>query len=180
MFVMGVDPGLTRCGFAVLQPGRGRKVTAAALGLIRTDPDMQAAFRLAELQREIRALIEEFTPKIVAVERVFIQKNTKTGIRVAQAAGIIITEAAAMGCHVREYSPNEVKAAVAGDGRADKEMVQKMVQQLLGLAEPAKPADVSDAAAIALCHLAYDPTGSFLGQRETAKEALAGVAGVLQ
>lgn len=145
------------------------------MGLVRTDPDLQTAYRLAELQGEIRALIEEFTPKIVAVERVFIQKNTTTGIRVAQAAGVIITEAAAMGCHVREYSPNEVKAAVAGDGRADKEMVQKMVQQLLGLANPARPADVSDAAAIALCHLAFDPSGSLLGPKERADVALAGV-----
>ncbi len=163
---MGVDPGLTRCGFAVLTIGRGRKVTPVAMGLVRTDPNMQAAYRLAELQSEIRGLIEEFTPKIVAVERVFIQKNTSTGIRVAQAAGVVITEAAAMGCFVREYSPNEVKAAVAGDGRADKEMVQTMVQQLLGLPEKAKPADVSDAAAIALCHLAFDPTGDLLGQKE--------------
>ncbi len=175
MFVMGVDPGLTRCGFAVLQPGRGRKVHAVAMGLFRTDPELQAAYRLAELQREIRELIDEFTPKIVAVERVFIQKNASTGIRVAQAAGVIITEAAAMGCHVREYSPNEVKAAVAGDGRADKEMVQKMVQQLLGLAEPATPADVSDAAAVALCHLAFDPRGTLLGPQERAEVALAGV-----
>jgi crossover junction endodeoxyribonuclease RuvC len=175
MFVMGIDPGLTRCGFAVLEPGPGQKATPVAMGLVRTDPDLQTAYRLAELQAEIRSLIEEFTPKIVAVERVFIQKNTTTGIRVAQAAGVIITEAAAMGCHVREYSPNEVKAAVAGDGRADKEMVQKMVQQLLGLAQPAKPADVSDAAAIALCHLAFDPSGSLLGPRERADVALAGV-----
>ncbi|MFW2382581.1 MAG: crossover junction endodeoxyribonuclease RuvC [Acidimicrobiales bacterium] len=175
MFVMGVDPGLTRCGFAVLEPLSARRVHPVAMGLVRTDPDLQTPYRLAELQAEIRALIEEFTPKIVAVERVFIQKNTTTGIRVAQAAGVIITEAAAMGCHVREYSPNEIKAAVAGDGRADKEMVQQMVQQLLGLAEPAKPADVSDAAAIALCHLAFDPSGALLGPRERADAALAGV-----
>jgi crossover junction endodeoxyribonuclease RuvC len=175
MFVMGVDPGLTRCGFAVLEPGGGQKVRPVAMGLVRTDPELQTAYRLAELQRGIRELIDEFTPKIVAVERVFIQKNTSTGIRVAQAAGVVITEAAAMGCHVREYSPNEVKAAVAGDGRADKEMVQKMVQQLLGLTEPATPADVSDAAAIALCHLAFDPRGTLLGPRERAEVALAGV-----
>ena len=175
MFVMGVDPGLTRCGFAILAPGRGRSVSPVAMGLVKTDPNMQAAYRLAELQREICELIEEFTPKIVAVERVFIQKNTSTGIRVAQAAGVIITEAAAMGCHVREYSPNEIKAAVAGDGRADKKMVQTMVQQLLGLPSPAKPADVSDAAAIALCHLAFDPTGALLGQREVAEAAVSGI-----
>ena len=175
MFVMGVDPGLTRCGFAVLQPGRARSATAVAMGLIRTDAERQAPARLAVLQREIRELIEEFTPKIVAVERVFIQRNTTTGIRVAQAAGVVITEAAAMGCHVREYSPNEVKAAVTGDGRADKEMVQTMVKQMLGLAEPVKPADVSDAAAVALCHLAFDPTGALLGQRERAESSLSGV-----
>lgn len=160
MFVLGVDPGLTRCGFAVVEPLRNR-ARPVALGVVRTDPDQPAPFRLAELAREIRALIEEFTPRIVAVERVFLQKNMTTGIRVAQAAGVVIAEAAALGCHVREYSPNEVKAAVGGHGRADKEMVQAMVQRLLGLAQPPQPADVADAAALALCHLAFDPTASW-------------------
>ncbi len=175
MFVMGVDPGLTRCGFAILQPGRGGSARAVAMGVVTTEPSMQAAYRLSELQREMRLLIEEYTPKIVAVERLFLQKNTRTGIRVVQAAGVIITEAAAMGCHVREYSPNEVKSAVTGDGRADKEMVQTMVQQLLGLTSRPKPADVADAAAVALCHLAFDPTGALLGQREMADSAIKGV-----
>ncbi len=175
MFVMGVDPGLTRCGFAVLRPGPGRTVTPVAMGVIRTGPSMQAAYRLAELQSEIKELLGEFGPTIVAVERVFLQNNARTGIRVAQAAGVVITEAAALGCHVREYSPNEVKSAVAGDGRADKEMVQTMVQQLLGLSVRPTPADVADAAAVALCHLAFDPTGALLGQREQADHAITGV-----
>lgn len=161
MFVLGVDPGLTRCGFAIVEPLRNHRARPVALGVVRTDPHLQAPYRLAELAREIRGLIEEFTPKIVAVERVFLQKNMTTGIRVAQAAGVVIAEAAALGCHVREYSPNEVKSAVGGHGRADKEMVQAMVQRLLGLAEPPQPPDVADAAALALCHLAFDPTGAW-------------------
>lgn len=157
MFVLGVDPGLTRCGFAVVEPLRNHRVRPVALGVLRTDPNRPAAARLSELAGEIRLLVAEFDPAVVAVERIFLQKNMTTGIRVAQAAGVVIAEAAASGCDVCEYSPNEVKAAVAGHGRADKEMVQTMVQRLLGLAEPPSPPDVADAAALALCHLALVP-----------------------
>ncbi len=160
MFVLGVDPGLTRCGFAVVEPVRNHRVRPVALGVLRTDPNRPAASRLSELAGEIRVLIAEFSPAVVAVERIFLQKNMTTGIRVAQAAGVVIAEAAASGCEVWEYSPNEVKAAVAGHGRADKEMVQTMVQRLLGLAERPSPPDVADAAALALCHLALMPAAS--------------------
>ena len=113
--------------------------------------------RLAVLQREIRGLLAELTPSVVAVERVLFQVNARTAMSVGQAAGVVMAEAVAAGCEVVEYSPNQVKQAVCGDGAAGKEQVTRMVQMLLGLSEPLRPADVSDAAAVALCHLAQSP-----------------------
>ncbi len=168
MFVLGIDPGLSRCGYAVLEPAPRGQAIARALGVIRTSPDTPTPLRLAELQLELRALIAEFGPKVVSVERIFFQNNVRTAVGVAQASGLAIAEAVASGATVAEYSPNEVKSVVAGDGRADKEQVQTMVQTLLGLAARPKPADAADAAALALCHLAFDPglrslTGAGLG-----------------
>lgn len=162
MFVLGVDPGLSRCGYAVIEPtGRG-KARAKAMGVIRTAPGDPIPLRLSELQVELRALLDEFRPVVVAVERIFFQNNVRTAVGVAQASGLALAEAAGRGIQVVEYSPTAVKAVVTGDGRAEKEQVQTMVQTFLGLAKPPKPADAADAAALALCHLAHDPT---LGRR---------------
>lgn len=160
VFVLGVDPGLSRCGYAVIEPGRraGRS-RAVAIGVIRTDPGQEHPLRLVELQSELRALLCEFEPAVVAVERIFFQHNVRTVVGVSQASGLILAEAAARGSAVVQYSPNEVKAAVTGDGSADKAAVTTMVQRLLGLAAPPRPADAADAAALALCHLAHDPSG---------------------
>src|SRR4051812_20387512 len=130
---------------------------AAAVGVLRTPPDAPLPDRLAELQRELRALIAELEPQVVAVERVFFQTNVRTAMSVGQASGLAMAEAHAAGCEVAQYTPNEVKLAVAGDGSADKQAVQRMVQALLGLAEVPKPPDAADAAALALCHLAHAP-----------------------
>jgi crossover junction endodeoxyribonuclease RuvC len=158
VFVLGVDPGLSRCGYAVVEPlGRGR-ARAAALGVIRTSPESAAPQRLAELQRELRDLMDEYQPVVVSVERIFFQNNVRTAIGVAQASGLALAEAAARQMAVVQYSPSAVKSVVTGDGRADKAQVQAMVQLLLGLGAPPKPADAADAAALALCHLAHDPT----------------------
>jgi crossover junction endodeoxyribonuclease RuvC len=160
MFVLGVDPGLTRCGYGCIeQPeGRGgRTPRAVALGVLRTDKDDPLPKRLADLQLGIRALIREFQPAVVAVERVFFQANVRTAMAVGQASGIVMAEAHAAGCQVEMYTPNQVKDAVAGHGSADKEQVGQMVQTLLGLSAPPKPADAADAAALALCHLAHAP-----------------------
>lgn len=127
------------------------------MGVIRTSPDAPLPARLAELQREIRSLIVELEPAVVAVERVFFQVNVRTAMSVGQASGIAMAEAATLGIDVIEYSPNQVKQAVCGSGAADKEQVQRMVQTLLGLAAPPRPADAADAAAVALCHLAHAP-----------------------
>ncbi len=154
--MLGIDPGLSRCGYgAVVGSPRGSE--ARAIGVIRTSPADDLPVRLAELQRELRALIAELEPDVVAVERIFFQNNVRTAMSVGQASGLAMAEAVAAGCEVVQYSPNEVKLAVAGDGAADKAQVQAMVQRLLRLADPPRPADAADAAALALCHLAHAP-----------------------
>ena len=158
MFVLGLDPGLSRCGYCVLDVGT-RHPRAVALGVFRTSPELPVPERLAELLRDFRGLIEEFPPVSVAVERVLFQTNVRTAMGVGQASGVLMAEAAQLGVPVREYSPNEVKAAVAGDGSAGKQQVQEMVRRLLGLAEAPRPADAADAAAIALTHVAVLPVG---------------------
>lgn len=156
MFVLGVDPGLSRCGYGcVEQVGRGAR--AVALGVLRTSPDDPLPQRLSELQVAVRALIAELQPSVVAVERVFFQVNVRTAMAVGQASGIVMAEAQGAGCEVEQYTPNQVKEAVAGWGGAGKEQVGHMVQTLLGLDAPPRPADAADAAALALCHLAHAP-----------------------
>jgi len=152
--VLGIDPGLTRCGYAVVD---GRGPTAVSLGVIRTPPTDALPHRLASLRRELAALIAEFTPDVVAVEHVFFQVNVRTAMSVGQASGLALAEAATAGCEVVQYTPNEVKSAVAGWGAAPKEQVQKMVQARLRLSRLPQPADAADAAALALCHLATAP-----------------------
>jgi crossover junction endodeoxyribonuclease RuvC len=156
--VLGIDPGLSRCGYGCLDArGAGRNARAVAVGVLRTPVDASVPERLAELQRELRALIAELRPDAVAVERVFFQSNVRTAIGVAQASGLALAEAVNAGATVAEYTPNQVKEAVAGWGGAGKEEVGKMVQALLGLDVPLRPADAADAAALALCHLAHAP-----------------------
>jgi len=156
VFVLGIDPGLSRCGYGVLEPrpGGGR---AVAVGVLTTPPSAPLPARLAELQRELRTLLAEFRPDVVAVERVFFQVNVRTAMAVGQASGLAMAEAHAAGCEVVEYGPNQVKEAVCGWGGAGKAEVGRMVQTLLGLAEPLRPADAADAVALALCHLAHAP-----------------------
>ncbi len=163
MFVLGIDPGLSRCGYAVVAPGRPRP-TPHAVGVLRTSTSDERAVRLAELQTEIRALVAEFSPSVVAVERVLFQVNVRTAMTVAQAVGVIMAEAASAGLTVAEYSPNEVKQVVAGWGGASKLEVQRMVQTQLGLAALPEPPDAADAAAVALCHLAHTPMAARLAR----------------
>ncbi len=155
--VLGIDPGLTRCGYAALGaqgPGTPRPL---AMGVVRTSPAEALPTRLAELRGELAALIRDYRPHVVAVEQVFFQVNVRTAMSVGQASGLALAEAAAAGCEVVQYTPNQVKDAVAGWGGADKAQVQKMVQLRLGLSAPPQPADAADAAALALCHLAMAP-----------------------
>ncbi|HSM64850.1 MAG TPA: crossover junction endodeoxyribonuclease RuvC [Ilumatobacteraceae bacterium] len=162
--MLGIDPGLTRCGYAVIDARGASKAVAVSLGVIttpRTDPLPQ---RLAALRTEFASLIAEFTPDVVAVEQVFFQVNVRTAMSVGQASGLALAEAALAGCDVIQYTPNQVKDAVAGWGGADKVQVQKMVQARLGLSALPRPADAADAAALALCHLAMSPMARASGR----------------
>lgn len=156
MFVLGIDPGLSRCGYGCVEAA-GRGARPVAVGVLTTPPSAPVHERLAELQRELRALITEYRPAVVAIERVFFQTNVRTAIGVAQASGIAMAEAVNHGCEVAEYTPNQVKEAVAGYGAATKDQMERMVQTLLGIAHPLRPVDAADAVGLALCHLAYAP-----------------------
>jgi crossover junction endodeoxyribonuclease RuvC len=166
--VLGIDPGLTRCGYAVVDASGSRQATAVALGVIRTPRDDPVPARLAALRRELVALLAEYRPAAVAVEQVFFQVNVRTAMSVGQASGLALAEASAAGCDVVQYTPNQVKDAVAGWGGATKEQVQKMVQTRLRLAQPPRPADAADAAALALCHLAMAPLRERVAQAAAA------------
>lgn len=157
MFVLGIDPGLSRCGYGALEARPGGGATPIAVGVLTTPPKSALPERLAELQRELRALIAETTPDVVVVERVFFQVNVRTAMSVGQASGLAMAEAINAGCEVVQYGPNEVKQAVAGWGGAGKEEMERMVQLLLGIDKPLRPVDAADAVALALCHLAHAP-----------------------
>lgn len=159
MYVLGIDPGVSRCGYGLVEQ-RSSGAHAVAVGVLRTEPSAPMPERLAELQHDLRALLHELQPSVVAVERVLFQVNVRTAISVAQAAGIAMAESAAAGCEVVEYSPNQVKQAVAGVGGATKDQMERMVQTLLGIAQPLRPVDAADAVALALCHLAHAPMRS--------------------
>ena len=174
VFVLGIDPGLSRCGYCVLEQVAGAKPRAVALGVITTPPADPLAERLAELQAELRSLFDDFGPESLAVERVLFQVNVRTAMSVGQASGLAMAEAAVRGCAVVQYSPNQVKQAVTGYGAASKEQVQRMVQTLLGLAELPDPPDATDAAALALCHLAMAPMARAAAAADAAAPARAG------
>ncbi len=159
MFVLGIDPGLSRCGYGVVETV-GRRQRALAAGVIRTSTDHAIPYRLAELQRELRSLIAEYEPAVVSIERVLFQQNASTVISVGQAIGIAMVEGVNAGCTVVEYSPNQVKEAVAGHGSASKKEMERMVQTLLGIKTPLRPVDAADAIALALCHIAHQPAGA--------------------
>lgn len=157
--VLGIDPGLTRCGYAVLESTGAGRPRPISMGVITTPKSDPLPKRLAALRLEFTALIAEFAPDSVAVEQVFFQVNVRTAMSVGQASGLALAEASLAGCEVVQYTPNQVKDAVAGWGGADKLQVQKMVQTRLNLTSLPRPADAADAAALALCHLAMSPLG---------------------
>ena len=152
--VLGIDPGLTRCGYAVLEVQGATQITMRALGVLRTSPNQGLPQRLAEISLEIEELLDEYQPSVVAVEHIFFQSNVRTAMSVGQVSGLALSAAARRGLQVEQYTPNQVKLAITGWGGADKAQVQKMVKQRLGLNTIPKPADAADAAAIALCHIA--------------------------
>lgn len=150
--VLGIDPGLTRCGVGIVDVAATRGVSLVHVSVIRTPPDMPLEQRLLEIGRGIAALLDEFAPQAVAIERVFAQQNLRTVMGTAQASGVALYAAAARGLAVGMHTPSEVKAAITGYGSADKQQVGVMVAKVLGLAEVPKPADAADALALAICH----------------------------
>jgi crossover junction endodeoxyribonuclease RuvC len=150
--VLGVDPGLTRCGLGVVDGGSGRSLRCVDVGVVRTAPDLSVERRLLVVAEGVEEWIGRHRPDVVAVERVFSQHNVRTVMATAQASGVVALLAARAGLPVAFHTPSEVKAAVTGQGRAGKEQVTAMVTRLLGLAEAPRPADAADALALAICH----------------------------
>jgi len=151
--VLGVDPGLTRCGVGVVEGQPGRTCRLVAVEVVHTDPGADLATRLLALDDAITALVADHAPDAVAVERVFSQHNVRTVMGTAQAGAVAILAGARAGLPVTTYTPSEVKAAVTGSGQADKAQVTAMVTRLLRLATPPRPADAADALALAICHV---------------------------
>ena len=153
MRVLGIDPGLTRCGVAVVEGRAGSRMTAEHIGVIRTPAEAAVDQRLVELEAGLAALVGEFAPDAIAIERVFSQQNVRTAMATAQAAAMGLLLAGQRGIPVALHTPTEVKAAVTGNGRADKAQVTAMITRLLRLDAPPRPADAADAVAIAICHI---------------------------
>ena len=156
MFVLGIDPGVSRCGYGCVG-GDGSAYRAVAAGLLTTPPSDPLPERLASLSSELKELLSECRPDVVVVERVFFQTNVRTAMSVGQASGLALAAAAAAGLPVAQYTANEVKQAVTGYGSAPKDQVQRMVQSLLALPAVPEPADAADALALALTHHAVAP-----------------------
>lgn len=153
MLVMGIDPGIAITGYSLVRKGRQGSGLAEAYGCLRTPAHTELSTRLLLLHRELSALLEQHHPDVLAVEELFFNRNTTTAFPVAQARGVVLLAAAQHGLPVVEYTPLQVKQAVVGYGRAEKQQVQQMVKVLLNLPSLPKPDDVADALAIAICHL---------------------------
>ncbi len=173
--MLGVDPGLTRCGIAVVDGGTGRNVTCVAVDTVRTPVDHDLAQRLLAVSDFVEGWLDLHKPDVVAVERVFSQYNVQTAMGTAQAGGVVAVAAARRGLKVEFHTPSEVKAAVTGSGRADKAQVTAMVMRLLKLTEKPGTADAADALALAICHIWRAPMRSRLAEAERRAAELARV-----
>lgn len=151
--VLGVDPGLTRCGVGIVEGVPGRPCALVDVAVITSEPTSDITDRLLNLERELTALIDRHRPHSVAVERVFSQHNVGSVIGTAQASAVAILAAARFGLPLYTYTPSEVKAAVTGSGQADKKQMTTMVTRLLRLETAPRPADAADALALAICHV---------------------------
>jgi len=149
--VLGVDPGLTRCGLGVVDGQVGRQLQLIDVDVVRTGPDAHVALRLCRMAAAMEEWLDTHSPDLVAVERVFAQHNVKTVMGTAQVSGLALVAAARRGIPVALHTPSEVKAAVTGNGRADKAQVASMVTRLLKLSTRPSPADAADALALAIC-----------------------------
>jgi len=169
MRVMGVDPGLTRCGLSVVESGRGRNIIALDVDVVRTPSDLPLHKRLLAISDAVEHWLDTHLPDVMAIERVFSQLNVSTVMGTAQVGGVIALAAARRGIDVHFHTPTEVKAAVTGNGAADKAQVTAMVTRILALQAKPTPADAADALALAICHCWRAP----MIARMAAAEALA-------
>lgn len=173
MRVLGVDPGLTRCGLGVVDGAGGRAVSCVAVGVVRTPAGAPLSRRLLAVGEAVEEWIARHRPDVVAVERVFSQHNVRTVMGTAQVSGVVALLAARAGLPVAFHTPSEVKAAVTGEGRADKAQVTAMVTRLLALSETPRPADAADALALAVCHCWRAPMLDRMAQAQARSEELA-------
>lgn len=153
MRVLGIDPGLTRCGLGVVDGDVGRPLALVDVGVVRTSADLPVAERLVTIEKGVEAWVEEHRPDAVAVERVFARSDVSTVMGTAQASGVAMVVAARRGLPIALHTPSEVKAAVSGNGRADKKQVALMITRILRLDAAPKPADAADALALAITHI---------------------------
>ena len=175
--VLGVDPGLTRCGVGVVEGAPGRALSLVRVGVIKTSAADDIATRLLAIETEIEAWLDTCRPDAVAVERVFSQLNVRTVMGTAQAGAVAIVCAARRGLPVALHTPTEVKAAVTGSGRADKNQVTAMVMRLLRITDPPRPADAADALALAICQIWRGGGNSLRLSAASASQALASKGG---
>lgn len=153
MRVLGIDPGLTRCGMGVVEGSMGRPLSLVDVNVLRTSADLPVPQRLVTIEKGVEAWIEEHAPDAVAIERVFARSDVSTVMGTAQASGVAMVVAARRGLPIALHTPSEVKAAVSGNGRADKAQVGAMVTRILRLDAMPKPADAADALALAITHI---------------------------
>ncbi|WP_031465697.1 crossover junction endodeoxyribonuclease RuvC [Sciscionella sediminilitoris] len=173
MRVLGVDPGLTRCGLGVVDGTGGRTVRCVDVGVVRTPADAELATRLLLVAEAAERWLEEYRPEVVAIERVFSQHNVRTAMGTAQAGGVVALAAARRGITVAFHTPSEMKAAVTGSGQADKKQVTAMVTRLLGLDQRPSPADAADALGLAICHVWRGPMNNRMSEARRRSAELA-------
>lgn len=151
MFVLGIDPGLTRTGYGIVEVD-GTAERAVAAGVIRTDPTATTAQRLLELRSDLGGVLDDHPVDAAAIEQVFVNRNRTTAMAVARASGVILAAVAERGVDVAEYSPSQMKLTITGSGSADKAQIAAVVGMRLGIGQLSGPADVADALGVALCH----------------------------
>ncbi len=164
MFVLGIDPGLTRTGYGVIESVRGRDKAVSA-GVITTDPDVPAAHRLLEIRHDIEAVLDDYPIQTAAIEQVFVNRNRGTAMAVARASGVVMATIADRGLDVSEYSPSKMKLTITGSGTADKAQIEAVLRMRLGVGAIAGPVDAVDALGIALCHIQHIGSLSTSGSR---------------
>jgi crossover junction endodeoxyribonuclease RuvC len=163
MIVLGIDPGLANTGFGVVRGDAGR-LCALDGGLIETEAGVAGELRLAQIKAEIAALLDRHAPSAVALEDLYFGANVRSAFAVGQARGVVMAEAGSRGIPCHSYTPQQVKSAVCGAGRAGKDQVGRMVAVLLGLGEPAASDHAADALAVAICHVNRAPLAAALGR----------------